>query len=332
MRLSRTLAAGLIVAMIFAESVVAAEERVVVGIRSNARPFVYEDPGVELGFGGFIFDICEAALSRAGYEGNQVIRVSVDALSRWQLLMKPHEEGGIDILCDTTSVTPERAAHFLFSPMIFLAGVSYAFSPTAESTQHGVFVAANRGDTAAQVSPISHEMAAPYCADAPDGLHPRLSSEDIPLVRIGVVEGTSAVDAVRSREVLELLRVRPDLGEKVCIAPIIGGYASGAERLCEGDIAYFFGDRDMVLFYVQAYQRENLSCDAVVSGRFFSFEPYAMTIRTDRPALLIRIQAALYSLFRDATAIDLIWRKHFGERRRSSLLEALYRINAIGRL
>ena len=82
-----------------------AAESVTVGYREDAKPFVHlADPEAPR-FEGFIAELCDKALARAGYE---VRRVPVDSESRWEAL----EASRVDMLCDTTSIYALTGAVF----------------------------------------------------------------------------------------------------------------------------------------------------------------------------------------------------------------------------
>jgi ABC-type amino acid transport substrate-binding protein len=301
-----------------------AGESVVVGYREDARPFVHMSDPEGPKFSGFLSDFCDAALSLAGYE---VKRVAVDAASRWRKL----DNDEVDMLCDTTSVTLERAGKRLFTPIIFLSGVSYAYSAKAEQAFLSAYSAAASGAEAAG-EPVGGGPAlgsAPFCAGQVATLQPSLPADRLPVLRVGVLNETTAQEAVRNSETLKLFRLRK--GEKICIKSLTGNYEKGVADLCRGDIAFFFGDRDMLQTYLEAHLQQDKACDAILSGKFYSYEPYALVVRPDRVDLAVALQAAIYETFASGKA-DSLFNDHFRDRPKSSLLEALFRINRIGRV
>jgi ABC-type amino acid transport substrate-binding protein len=301
-----------------------AGESVVVGYREDARPFVHMSDPEGPKFSGFLSDFCDAALSLAGYE---VKRVAVDAASRWRKL----DNDEVDMLCDTTSVTLERAGKRLFTPIIFLSGVSYAYSAKAEQAFLSAYSAAASGAEAAG-EPVGGGPAlgsAPFCAGQVATLQPSLPADRLPVLRVGVLNETTAQEAVRNSETLKLFRLRK--GEKICIKSLTGNYEKGVADLCRGDIAFFFGDRDMLQSYLEAHLQQDKACDAILSGKFYSYEPYALVVRPDRVDLAVALQAAIYETFASGKA-DSLFNDHFRDRPKSSLLEALFRINRIGRV
>lgn len=296
-----------------------AAESVVAGYREDARPFVHLSDPDALSFNGFIADFCDRALALTDYD---VTRVPVDAVSRWEKL----DGREVDMLCDTTSVTKARADRRLFTPIIFLSGVSYAFSAKAEQAFIRDYSATAQAVSKSKAAALGR---APYCAGQADHLKPALPEGRAPLLRVGVLNETTAQDAVRDSETLELFRLRA--GEVICIESLTGNYAEGVARLCGGDIAFFFGDRDMLQSYLDAHLREDRDCDAILSGKFYSYEPYALIVRKDRVDLALALQAAIFEMFASGES-ERLFEKHFPKRSKSDLLEALFRINSIGRV
>lgn len=304
-----------------------AAEKIVVGYREDARPFAYLDKPDSLIFKGFIADLCSRALDLAGY---QVERVPVDAKSRWRKL----DNREIDMLCDTTSVSLDRASEHLFSPIIFLSGVSYAYSPKAEQDSLAAY-----SDAQGAAAPQSAERggtenadpaeAAPFCAGQPADLGPQLEPSRVPVLRVGVLNATTADTAVRKAETMELFRLKP--GEAICIVSVVGSYAEGIGKLCRGEFAFFFGDRDMLQTYLTEELKQPSGCDAILSGKFFSYEPYALIVNSERRDLALKLQSALFHLFSNGEA-EKLFEDYFEGSTKSDLLQALFRINAIGRV
>lgn len=110
----------IVVALALTMSAAHAEEALRVGFRTDARPFSYKTAGGE--YGGFIADICYAALDGGRF---QIVPVEVTAKSRFEMLRQGGQAGGIDLLCDPTSIQPRTLGKFLLSPHVFATGVGY---------------------------------------------------------------------------------------------------------------------------------------------------------------------------------------------------------------
>ena len=118
--------------------------KVTVAVRPDVPPFVWKDE--ETGhYQGLFWDICIAALPRAGYAEHQVIEISAD--DRKTILETGAFKDGngvsqtIDLLCDPTTITLARMAEldtvssqrFAFSPILYVANGSYvqqAYGPS----------------------------------------------------------------------------------------------------------------------------------------------------------------------------------------------------------
>ena len=119
---ARLAAAGLFAALVatFAP-VVAAQEPVRVGFRSDTPPFSFRtEDGAP--FAGFLVELCEDALADAGLA---IEAVHVTAEDRFERLGTGGARGGVDMLCDPTSIRPTNFDRFILSPQVFATGVGY---------------------------------------------------------------------------------------------------------------------------------------------------------------------------------------------------------------
>ena len=97
-------------------------EEVRVGFRADAPPFSWwsEKPVGE--YKGFLADLCYAALRGSDFE---VVPVRVQAGMRFEMLRKGGANGGVDMLCDPTSIPLGFLNEFILSPIVFATGVGY---------------------------------------------------------------------------------------------------------------------------------------------------------------------------------------------------------------
>ncbi len=93
----------------------AAAEPFRLGVRSDARPFVFSDAGR---YRGFLYDMCRAAIARAGVADADVDLVPVTAADRFE------KAASLDLLCDPTTLTVERARQWTFTPIVFYANAT----------------------------------------------------------------------------------------------------------------------------------------------------------------------------------------------------------------
>ena len=85
------------------------------GVRADARPFVFSGAG---GYHGFLYDMCRAAIAAAGIVDADVEMVPVTAADRFE------KAATLDLLCDPTTLTVERAMQWTFTPIVFYANAT----------------------------------------------------------------------------------------------------------------------------------------------------------------------------------------------------------------
>ena len=281
--------AGLLAAVLAAGGAGAQEIRI--GMRADAKPFVYEAaPGR---FEGFLADICRAAVAGAGYPGFSEQRI--DASTR---LGDPAAGAiGVDVVCDPTTLTLERAGRFDFSPIVFIANATFV------SREARRFLAAGEG------------AGSEACAAA--------LARGGQVAAAGMVAGTTAIAA------FELALERGFLGDRreFAVCPVtVGSHVEGIERLCGGDLSYYFGDEDIL----RAFLQDRPDCRAAFHTSFLTYEPYALALTSGDPVFRRRFTQAVYGLFTSGfvgTAYD----EHFGGRRRTDALDMLFAINSVPR-
>lgn len=194
-----------LMSIVFALSVTSsvAADPLRIGVRSDAAPFVYSDAQAKFGFDGFLFKICKAAASDAGFTIEPVL---LEAAERESAI---RTGGSIDMLCDPFTVKRERARKFRLSQIVFAFGGSFLFSRNKsnqalqnaralvrERLAAGLEVrdhagrlvtnqpGAERQPVIAEVSPGDFQRKAIDCDSASDA--------QIASVRVGVVKGSTA--------------------------------------------------------------------------------------------------------------------------------------------
>jgi ABC-type amino acid transport substrate-binding protein len=275
--------------------------------------------GDDTRFRGFIAEICEFVIDELG---DPVVRFGVDASDRFDGLATAEPDAATDILCDTTSVTPQRAGEHLFSPLVFVSGVSYAVSPSQKDAEEKAYIDSGQmGGGKTQSSSLMQCDADRSVAGAP-------------VYRVGVLKGTTSIDTIAKQSTQAVFKLRP--GEHVCLVEVDGGYADAVKQMCEDKrFSFFFGDRDMLKFYLDQYKaaETNGHCDVELSRQFYSFEPYAISVHPDRPDLFRRVQAKVFEFFTDPERVRSAFQTSFGENTTATpLLESLWRLNGLGRL
>ena len=134
--------------------------------------------------------------------------------------------------------------------------------------------------------------------------------------KVGVRGGTTTEEALRNT------LAKDSIAAEVVSVP---SHDDGLKRLEAGEIAAYFADRAILLFLAARSQTKDLR----VSGRFFTFEPYALALRPGDHAFRLLVDRTLSGLYRSG-AIHGIFTAAFGPAaRESDLLQALYVINGL---
>lgn len=264
----------------------AQQQAVTVGFRTDAPPFSAQAAD-GVGYTGFLVDLCDGALAYAGLE---VMRVAVSAADRFDHLDRSASDGGVDMLCDPMSITPERAKTYLLSPQVFATGVGFLRQQGPPPT-------------------------------GPDGVTP---------IRVGFLGGTTAVTAVsiaRARGVLDLLDggvVDLDTSDLD-----ITTHDEGVAAVCSGALWFYFGDLDILKAIQARAESRGVDCSNVqTSAEVYSYEAYSLPVSAERPDLAIALQDGLYRMFSDPK-IYRSYDDHFGQQPRSPILQAVFSLNGV---
>ena len=312
-----------------------------VGYRVDAPPFSFCGldnladceslaPWSERRFDGFIAGICDFI-----FEDNHLTpeTVGVTATTRIDKMKSENPASRIDMLCDSTSVTLKRSRSYLFSPVVFASGVSYVVSSDARKREEDAYIASvsSHANTETDLSSLPR---VPSCDEMK-------AAGVLPVFRVGVLADTTAIEAVKHEQTQRLFRLNRgvDRGERICIEEVLdGSYLEGIRRLCEGEFSYFFGDRDLLVRRLETYlaeQEDNSTsaCDAELSSAFFSFEPYAIAVRSDRPELFLKVQTSVLKFFSDPEGVRALLAEEFGQDARpSGLILSLFQLNSLGQV
>jgi ABC-type amino acid transport substrate-binding protein len=102
-------------------------------------------------------------------------------------------------------------------------------------------------------------------------------------------------------------------------------HSAGLAAVEDGTIDAYFADRMLLLGLGQeAEDARTLQ----LSGRFYSYEPYALMLRRGDDKLRLAADTALANLYRTGQIWE-IYRKHFGDAEPSELLVAMFILNGI---
>ena len=134
--------------------------------------------------------------------------------------------------------------------------------------------------------------------------------------KVGVLKGTTTETAVR--EALKAGMIDADVAT-------FEQHEEGLEAVEDGAIDAYFADRILLLgLGQQAKDPTTLQ----LSGRFYSYEPYALMLRRGDNDLRLAADTALANLYR-TWQIWEIYRKHFGDAEPSDLLVAMFILGGV---
>lgn len=307
-----------------------AQDKLRVGYRKDAAPFVYEENGQRV---GFLYEICESILDRSGLPYEWTL---VQAGSRLSALGKPQNGPQIDLLCDPVTVTLERSRTIMFSPVLFVSGGSYLAIESNVAYVQGVL----EWETAGQA--LSHDgTVVPFSEKPGEGLRQvsvkpcsELVEGQIGSIRIGVIKESTGPEIIANAlRAGDPVVIKPGPWETVCYQEF-DTHTEGIAYLCEGrkergyPLSFYFGDRDIILTYLD---RLGDCPDVKASDRFYSIEPYALGIsaRVSREQYIL-LQSALFRVFSEeyedagTTLPFYLFRKYFRSSRPSSSLNAVF--------
>lgn len=312
------------------------QRQVDVGVRTDARPFVWWDEGTK-GFNGFIYNLCLKAVTHAGYMPNFV---KVDSKARTEFLETG--AGGYDLLCDPTTLTLSRAMHFAeyaksgskslgalhFSPIYFVAnGGHVELKDKSKIAGKGAFQfetdkfrkANNSCDevikevwSPQETDPKLHPPPPP---DDQGGLNKWLSDNvqlryhrpdeeiETPNTNIsvwGYVGGTSI-----EKRVLSDQKESPENRTVICLR-VFETHKEATEHFCNGYLARYYGDLDIIRATVSVESETNSACEyEEPTEQQRTYEPYAFVVSSGRhPDFPNKFAAALYALFHSNSVQD----------------------------
>ncbi|MGC9448027.1 substrate-binding periplasmic protein [Cereibacter johrii] len=298
-------------------------------VRADVPPFVWKD--ADSGeFNGFFWDICTAAVIRAGYRVGQPIEISADRRAAFLAT----GEGGFDILCDPVTITlarlralNDRAPNLQFSPILFFAagssamrggrGIRWLDEEVAEQKPCEAFIREAEG--------AAEEGA------ATDWWPPRFTPQILKGMQIwGVVRGTTTERTVRRA-------AEAETGTRICLRDF-ESHAALVQAFCTGSVFRYFGDIDIVRASIRTWEKstgQDCTADLAPAGPGVvpvadSYEPYALVVAQTpaHPNLPSQIALELYGMFSDGT-IDRLYAGHFRSVEPIEDLRTLFRINAV---
>jgi hypothetical protein len=262
------------------------------GVRDDARPFVYRD--VDGIYRGFLYDLCRFAADSAGHPEPEHVPVTAANRFKWM----SDASAPIDLLCDPTTITLERAARFDFSPIVFVANSTVLRRVSAR--------------------PIPAETASNLGCE---------TGEAPMVVVVGSVSGTTAEQAIDIALEQSAIGVK---GDQAICRITFDDHETGIAALCsdEGSLSFYFGDFDILSAHLEDWNNRSEGCPASFASGFELYEPYALIIGDRLPDFQRRFIRGIYTYFRDGDG-GSSFAEHFPDRRMSPALDMLFRLYRI---
>lgn len=134
--------------------------------------------------------------------------------------------------------------------------------------------------------------------------------------KVGVLAGTTTETAIREALKTQMIDAEVTTFEQ---------HGAGLAAIEDGTIDAYFADRILLLgLGQQAKDAKTLQ----LSGRFYSYEPYALMLRRGDDDLRLAANTALANLYRTGQIWE-IYHKHFGDAEPSELLVAMFILGGI---
>lgn len=254
-----------------------------VGVRSDAKPFVYSETAqaaptdsdrIPADTDGFLFQLCKRILDSAARDAG--FRYEFVPVSAGERLSAMGDTGALHMLCDPFTMTRERAGRFHFTPVVFVSGGSFLHwersgdgdDNDARAYRWGL----ERTETLLKSDTTivsSRGVAVSARLDAPrdDGTHQRLREDaiedlehqtevircddpanragQIRSIRVGLVEGSTAAQIVNNALAVQSpLAINRAKHETVCYETF-ENHRAGIEELCKTDR----GDKPPLSYY-----------------------------------------------------------------------------------
>jgi hypothetical protein len=313
---------------------------VVVGFRSDAEPFSYRaGTGGTKTYRGFIVDLCHDVFEGSIYSVEQV---EISAADRYENLRRGKfllndlsklDRSRIDILCEPTTLRFDREverANGIFSPIIFVSGVSYLMRPTRELNPQ-TYLAYVAGTTAANVARLA-------CKNDLFSLR----DEDGTTLEDCVAENWRSYDPLTgsSKAVAGCPAVaspgiqRGGQQYRICA---FSSHDKLIEWFCQGPTAplqsrlVYFGDREIIRAKLESWKaRERCPTQGIEEQQaYYTYEPYALLMSRADPCLVQFVQRRIYEFFSHRSKANSLFATYFPDAQMSPVVASLFLLNAV---
>jgi len=279
--------------------------QIIVGVRPDARPFSYRtgarhDERILPDFGGYMIEICRRVLSdmttgNGPFRDYTVVTRPVNASNRFEMLMNER----IDILCGPDSITPNRLGAYNVSHPVFLSGLTWVTVRNEDFPQRahcqpilGLLARTTAETVGLQVLADRNEL---FRFDSALEQYLTIVSKDnVARKQVNMLSEMEAFtshyfsksrpadgsdkkweEPVDSRQIVT--EECPDGFES---GPVVqfSSHDDGLEALCNRDIFYYLGDRDILKSRVAGMP----NCNFDVKSKTMTREAYGVFFRKTR--------------------------------------------------
>lgn len=305
------------------------------GFREDVPPFSWRPEGhrgPDVPYKGYVAELCYEMFEDSGYVTKAV---SVDVTNRFDVMRRPGEAAAtrddgsepVDVLCDVTTVRVERTKDGIFSPIVFVSGVSYL------QRSGGVF---GKVEIGYAKSSTSERVAEEACT--------------VDFLRLGSVEKSprcfqralpsdcrAAAPQERKEKqakpaTLTLEDFANTRNRDYVLCPM-ATHDKLIEWFCgdSGRDKVYIGDRDVVLGQRDEWLAKGRTCPGIRdSNQTFTYEPYALLVSKADPELVAFVQRRVYELFSHRAGAEALFYKWFGQgTRMSEPLAWLFVLNGV---
>jgi hypothetical protein len=306
-----------------------------IGVRTDAEPFSYKaGPYGDRKYAGYVVDLCYDIFKGSEYS---VVPVEISADNRFSRLKGSKDEGDdaakVDILCEPTTLRYDRdveQANGIFSPIIFVSGVSYLMRSTRVLSPP-TYLAFVQGTTAEDVVKLA-------CANdlfsvrddgqrASDGeCFTRARYNPLTGAVRGLVDScppaAAAVDEADSQK-YHICQFRDH-------DKLISWFCSPPDSILKAKLVYF-GDSEIIQAKLASW-KANGKCDAQDVEKpqtYYTYEPYALLISSEDPCLVQFVQRRVYEFFSFRKAANNLFSTYFPDSQMSPVLANLFLLNAV---
>nr|WP_286198724.1 hypothetical protein [Mesorhizobium sp. BR1-1-16] len=329
-----------------ADAAKSAMPTIVLGFRSDIPPFSFQPAGQRKDtpqpYLGYVAELCYQIFENSPWQIEQ--RVIDQPQSRFKRLRGPNDpshdkmiaNGGaddkIDVLCDATTLwlgDSERMNAGIFSPIIFVSGVSYLYRSARQYNSDPVQIGYLASSTAERVAweICTADVLKVGTANKPAGCArgtPSACVEPEP-----VPDGAGS--GVPVQKPTQSLRAVSEISQSYVLCPkpshddLIAWFCEGAAR----DKIYA-GDLEIIQGKEAERRARGGDCPGVQpAGKTYTYEPYALLVSRHDTELVAFVQRRVYELFSHRSGARALFEKWFPGQNMSLTLAWLFLLNGV---